>query len=94
MLYVFKKNVNITHTIDVWKYSFIILLKKTKDLKMFIVAITGGIATGKSTVCETFQKCGVAVIDADEIAKSGTYPIFCLIFFIKCSIIEMQLVFI
>jgi dephospho-CoA kinase len=34
-----------------------------------IVGLTGGIATGKSTVSKLFQKYGVPVIDADQIAK-------------------------
>ena len=31
--------------------------------------ITGGIATGKSTVCSFLKKCGFSLIDADVIAK-------------------------
>jgi dephospho-CoA kinase len=34
-----------------------------------VVGLTGGIATGKSTVSKLFQKYGVPVIDADQIAK-------------------------
>lgn len=36
---------------------------------MKIVALTGGIGTGKSTVAREFQKQGAAVIDADEISR-------------------------
>lgn len=38
---------------------------------MFIVGLTGGIATGKSTVLQIFRENGVAVIDADEVARKG-----------------------
>lgn len=35
---------------------------------MFTVALTGGIASGKSTVARYFSELGVTVIDADQIA--------------------------
>ena len=35
---------------------------------MLKIGLTGGIASGKSTVCNIFSQLGVAVIDADEIA--------------------------
>jgi len=34
-----------------------------------LIGLTGGIATGKSTVSEMFRSEGIPVIDADEIAK-------------------------
>lgn len=37
---------------------------------MLRIALTGGIATGKSTVLGLLRKQGVAVIDADEIARA------------------------
>lgn len=40
---------------------------------MFIVALTGGIATGKSTVAKVFAEQGVPVVDADVIARQGIY---------------------
>lgn len=39
---------------------------------MFIVGLTGGLATGKSTVLSIFRENGIAVIDADDIARKGT----------------------
>lgn len=39
-----------------------------------LVGLTGGIGTGKSTVCRLFAELGVAVIDADEIAREITAP--------------------
>uniref|UniRef100_A0A1A9WLU4 Dephospho-CoA kinase domain-containing protein n=1 Tax=Glossina brevipalpis TaxID=37001 RepID=A0A1A9WLU4_9MUSC len=41
---------------------------------MFIVAVTGGIATGKSTVSRIFQRNGIAVVDADQIAREIVMP--------------------
>ena len=38
---------------------------------MFIVGLTGGIATGKSTVSKIFKELGCHVIDADQIAREG-----------------------
>lgn len=36
---------------------------------MILVGLTGGIATGKSTVAKMFDRCGAIVIDADELAR-------------------------
>lgn len=42
---------------------------------MLIVGLTGGIATGKSTVSKTFQdKYNLTVVDADIIARQVVYP--------------------
>ncbi|KAM8706733.1 hypothetical protein ACLKA7_010922 [Drosophila subpalustris] len=41
---------------------------------MFIVAITGGIATGKSTVTKVFERHGIPIIDADKIAREIVEP--------------------
>lgn len=34
------------------------------------VAVTGGLATGKSTVCRFFKEFGACVVDADEIVRT------------------------
>lgn len=41
---------------------------------MFIVGLTGGIASGKSTVARLFQALGASLIDADEIAREVVMP--------------------
>jgi len=41
---------------------------------MFIVGLTGGIATGKSTVSAMFQELGAPVVDADLIARQIIEP--------------------
>lgn len=38
------------------------------------VALTGGIATGKSTVLAVFRRCGVPTIDADVLARDAVAP--------------------
>lgn len=38
------------------------------------VALTGGIASGKSTVAELFAKAGVPVLDTDQIARDVVEP--------------------
>jgi dephospho-CoA kinase len=36
-------------------------------LKLFSVAVTGSIASGKSTVCQFFERWGACVVDADRL---------------------------
>ena len=46
---------------------------------MFIVGLTGGVATGKSTVAKMFLDCGAVVLNADYFAKKQlwrTSPVF------------------
>lgn len=42
---------------------------------MFLVAVTGGIASGKSTVSNVFKENGIIVIDADLIARQSNQRI-------------------
>jgi dephospho-CoA kinase len=41
---------------------------------MLVVGLTGGVASGKSTVRQHFQALGINCIDADEIAKALSQP--------------------
>lgn len=41
---------------------------------VYTVALTGGIGSGKSTVANTFARLGIAVIDADVIARQVVEP--------------------
>ena len=41
---------------------------------MMLVGLTGGVATGKSTVAKIFKQCGAVVIDADELARDVVNP--------------------
>lgn len=42
--------------------------------RMLLIGLTGGLATGKSTVARMFQACGAHVIDADELARQVVQP--------------------
>ena len=41
---------------------------------MFRVGLTGGIGSGKSTVCQLFADLGVAIVDADVVARQLVEP--------------------
>ncbi|MCP9447535.1 MAG: dephospho-CoA kinase [Nitrospira sp.] len=41
---------------------------------MVLVGLTGGVATGKSTVASMFKQCGAVIIDADALARSVVEP--------------------
>src|SRR5947208_14771986 len=41
---------------------------------MLRVGLTGGIATGKSTVSRMFVECGAHIIDADLLAREAVAP--------------------
>ena len=41
---------------------------------MILVGLTGGIATGKSTVAGMFKRCGAVIIDADALARDVVQP--------------------
>lgn len=41
---------------------------------MIVVGLTGGIASGKSTVSKIFERCGAIILDADRIARQVVAP--------------------
>jgi dephospho-CoA kinase len=41
---------------------------------MILVGLTGGVATGKTTVAKMFKQCGAAVINADLLARQVVEP--------------------
>ncbi|MBA5865243.1 MAG: dephospho-CoA kinase [Nitrospira sp. CR1.3] len=41
---------------------------------MLLVGLTGGLATGKTTVARMFKQCGGILIDADELAREVVRP--------------------
>lgn len=41
---------------------------------MILIGLTGGVATGKSTVAKMFERCGAIVIDADKLAREVVQP--------------------
>ena len=46
----------------------------TVPARGYAIALTGGIASGKSTVAEAFQKRGVPIFDADIVARDLVKP--------------------
>ena len=42
--------------------------------KPYTVVLTGGIASGKSTVSEVFERFGIPIIDTDEISRAVVAP--------------------
>lgn len=42
--------------------------------KLLVVALTGGIASGKSEVAKQLEYLGITVVDADEVAREITLP--------------------
>ncbi|MGL5376055.1 MAG: dephospho-CoA kinase, partial [Aeromonas veronii] len=41
---------------------------------MYVVAITGGIGSGKTTIANQFAALGIEVVDADVIAREVVEP--------------------
>jgi len=41
---------------------------------MLLVGLTGGLASGKTTVAKLFQRCGASIIDADQLARTVVRP--------------------
>ncbi len=50
------------------------LSRMISSAAMILIGLTGGVATGKSTVARMFQQCGAVVIDADALAKAVVQP--------------------
>jgi dephospho-CoA kinase len=46
----------------------------SQNVPALLIALTGGIASGKSAVAEEFAKLGVPVLDTDEIAREVVAP--------------------
>ena len=44
------------------------------SIPMILIGLTGGVATGKSTVAAMFKRCGAIVIDADALAHEVVRP--------------------
>lgn len=44
--------------------------RRLYKLNVPVIGLTGGIATGKSTVCKFLAKAGMAIVDADKLVKS------------------------
>ena len=44
---------------------------------MYLIGLTGGIASGKSTVCGYFRELESVIIDADVIAHKGIIEFRC-----------------
>ncbi|MFU1721879.1 dephospho-CoA kinase, partial [Bacillus velezensis] len=50
-------------------------MSKAKNRKVgFVLGLTGGIATGKSTAAKVFQSHGFPLIDGDVIARETVEP--------------------
>ena len=41
---------------------------------MLLIGLTGGLASGKTTVAKLFQQCGAELIDADQVARAVVQP--------------------
>ncbi len=51
-----------------------LLSRMISSAAMILTGLTGGVATGKSTVARMFQQCGAVVIDADALARDVVQP--------------------
>ena len=41
---------------------------------MLLVGLTGGLASGKTTIAQLFHQCGAQIIDADQLTRHVMYP--------------------
>jgi dephospho-CoA kinase len=63
----------------IFKNSFFLLaqvffFQKRKSVEMHLIAVTGGIASGKSFVLNTFMNLGAFVIDCDILSREAVIP--------------------
>ena len=42
--------------------------------RVFVVGVTGGIGSGKTTICREFAALGAPVIDTDQVARDVVAP--------------------
>ena len=49
-------------------------MEDRQDKRALRVGLTGGIASGKSTVAEMFSELGIPIIDTDVIARQVVMP--------------------
>ena len=47
---------------------------EARPTRPLVIALTGGIASGKSAVADLFDRLGVTVIDADQVARQVVEP--------------------
>lgn len=50
------------------------LVQKDEKRSTLTVAVTGGVGSGKTSVCEWFKKLGAVVVSADELARDAAAP--------------------
>ena len=61
----------IDYTIDIHLMFYIVMRFHIGYLQMFLVGLTGGIASGKSSVSDMLRNMGCVILDADKIAREG-----------------------
>jgi dephospho-CoA kinase len=49
-------------------------MQNTKRNGVRVIGLTGGVASGKSSVAALLKECGVTVIDADELSREAVGP--------------------